>query len=141
MAQTALTVPVTPVQEERIPPNWQVLLEKAGKALRTGRVVEAPASEFSALPDQPRKYFSPESMRRMAESLRSPLGQLQDGIARLSPPGIKTTYQIIDGERRLRGATINKMPFRARVIEIDDEDLPYILAALANGLETKSTAP
>lgn len=132
MAGTAVAVPVTHIQEKHSPADWQTLLEKAGQALRTGVVIEAPASDFSPLPDQPRNYFSPESQRRMADSLKGPLGQLQEGIARISPLGVDTKYQIIDGERRWRGTKTNGMPYRARIIELDDEAVPYILAAVSN---------
>lgn len=122
-------------------PRWQVLLEKAGAALREGEIVTAPTYEFIPLNDQPRTYFGVESMRRMVESLKGPLGQVYEGIGRLAPPGSRAKYQIIDGERRWRGARAAEMTYRSRIIEVDDETVPYIIAAVANFNREGHTVP
>jgi ParB family chromosome partitioning protein len=108
------------------------MLERAGVALRSGEIVEAPHYEFSPLPNQPRKFFNPETHARLVDSMRSPLGQIFEGLARVAPPGSPTKYELIDGERRWRAARVAGIPYRARIITIDDETLPYILAAVAN---------
>lgn len=112
--------------------NWRQALERAGIALRSGYSIEAPTFEFSPLPGQPRKYFNPEAMQRLTESIRSPLGQIFEGLARLAPPERGTKYELIDGERRWRSCREAGIPYRVRIIEIDDATLPYIIAAIAN---------
>lgn len=65
------------------------------------KVVEIPIARISPNPDQPRKYFSPESLTGLAKSIA------QDGI--VQPLTVRETcggYVLVSGERRLRAARI-----------------------------------
>lgn len=65
------------------------------------KVVEIPIGRISPNPDQPRKYFSPESLTGLAKSIS------QDGIVQpLTVRESSDGYVLVSGERRLRAAKI-----------------------------------
>ncbi len=111
--------------------SWIALLAKARKALAEGVEVRVDPSSIRRMPDQPRKYFNEDSLRRLADSMES-IGQIQAGIIRrvTAPGGIK--YELLDGERRWRAATMKGLDYKASLIEVDDEVIPFIIAAVAN---------
>ncbi|MDE7369338.1 MAG: ParB/RepB/Spo0J family partition protein [Muribaculaceae bacterium] len=63
---------------------------------------EIPLSQITPNPDQPRSYFSEESLEELASSIRE-LGIIQPLSLRKTGPD---SYQIIAGERRFRAATL-----------------------------------
>ncbi len=67
---------------------------------RSGSILLIPQEEIVANPDQPRKYFNPEELESLAQSIRLN-GILQPISVRLLDDG---QYEVIAGERRLRAA-------------------------------------
>ncbi|MFI5398311.1 MAG: ParB/RepB/Spo0J family partition protein [Candidatus Binatia bacterium] len=78
-----------------------------------GRVVNIPVEAITPNPDQPRKYFDPQALRDLTESVRE-RGILQPIIVRRSPDG---AFILIAGERRWRAskaAGLAKIPVLIR---------------------------
>lgn len=65
-----------------------------------GRVVNIPVAAITPNPDQPRKYFDPQALRELTESVRE-RGILQPIIVRRNPDG---RFVLIAGERRWRAS-------------------------------------
>ncbi|MBQ9430173.1 MAG: ParB/RepB/Spo0J family partition protein [Kiritimatiellae bacterium] len=81
-------------------------------------VVDIPAAEIFRSPFQPRQDFSPESIRELAESIRSN-GLIQPLICRKNEDN---RYELIAGERRLRAAIelgMTKVPVILREVKDD----------------------
>ena len=77
-------------------------MEIMHKGMWTGRrVLYLSVDAIRANPDQPRKYFEPEALRELAESIGR-YGILQPLTVRRGEDG----YELIAGERRLRAAMI-----------------------------------
>ena len=75
-------------------------MEIMHKGMWTGRrVLYLSVDAIRANPDQPRKYFEPEALRELAESIGR-YGILQPLTVRRRENG----YELIAGERRLRAA-------------------------------------
>lgn len=70
--------------------------------LETTRVTMLPPGDISPNPDQPRRYFDPESLEELADSIRAH-GILQPLSVRRKGGG---KYELIAGERRLRAAIL-----------------------------------
>ena len=89
-------------------------------------------SDIARNPNQPRKYFDPEAIAQLAESIRQ-YGVLNPLTVRRSPSG---GYELVAGERRLRaarGAGLNEVP--CLVIAADNEDSSAI--ALVENLQRR----
>ena len=100
---------------------------KEERSLRRIRV-----SDISRNPNQPRKYFDPEAIAQLAESIRQ-YGVLNPLTVRRSPSG---GYELVAGERRLRAARVaglNEVP--CLVIAADNEDSSAI--ALVENLQRR----
>ncbi len=81
----------------------------------TNKVLEVPIENISPNPDQPRRDFSPEQLKGLADSIKE-YGILQPLIVSQLGAG----YQIIAGERRLRAAKLlrlNSVPCIVRPAE------------------------
>ena len=77
-------------------------MEIMHKGMWTGRrVLYLSVDAIRANPDQPRKYFEPEALRELAESIGR-YGILQPLTVRRGEDG----YELIAGERRLRAAML-----------------------------------
>ena len=77
-------------------------MEIMHKGMWTGRrVLYLSVDAIRANPDQPRKYFEPEALRELAESIGRYV-ILQPLTVRRGEDG----YELIGGERRLRAASI-----------------------------------
>ena len=75
--------------------------QKLKTYMETGRVVFIPIKNIRPNPAQPRKIFTQESLEELAESIR------RHGI--LQPLSVRrqgSNYELIAGERRLRGAVL-----------------------------------
>ncbi len=70
-------------------------------------------------PNQPRQYFNIDALKELAESIKES-GQLQPGKVR---PDGKGKYMIVMGERRWRACKMAGVPYKAIVVDIDDETL------------------
>ena len=94
-----------------------VLSLVSGREERTLRRIRV--SDIARNPNQPRKYFDPEAIAQLAESIRQ-YGVLNPLTVRRSPNG---GYELVAGERRLRAARVaglNDVP--CLVIAADNED-------------------
>ena len=107
-----------------------VLTLVSGKEERTLRRIRV--SEISRNPNQPRKYFDPEAIAQLAESIRQ-YGVLNPLTVRRAPGG---GYELVAGERRLRAARVaglNDVP--CLLISADNEDSSAI--ALVENLQRR----
>lgn len=105
-----------------------VLTLVSGKEDRTLRRIRV--SEIARNPNQPRKYFDPEAIAQLAESIRQ-YGVLNPLTVRRAPGG---GYELVAGERRLRAARVaglNDVP--CLLIAADNEDSSAI--ALVENLQ------
>ncbi len=89
---------------------WAKLLRNRGGSVKiawkregneVGRVVSLAVDSIAPNPNQPRRHFSPEGLRELADSIEQ-LGILQPLTVR--PTG--KTWELISGERRLRAARL-----------------------------------
>ncbi|WNX84681.1 ParB/RepB/Spo0J family partition protein [Agathobaculum sp. NTUH-O15-33] len=107
-----------------------VLTLVTGKEDRTLRRVRI--SDIARNPNQPRKYFDPEAIAQLAESIRQ-YGVLNPLTVRRGPNG---GYELVAGERRLRAARVaglNDVP--CLVISADSRDSSAI--ALVENLQRR----
>lgn len=107
-----------------------VLSLVSGREERTLRRIRV--SDIARNPNQPRKYFDPEAIAQLAESIRQ-YGVLNPLTVRRSPSG---GYELVAGERRLRAARVaglNDVP--CLVIAADNEDSSAI--ALVENLQRR----
>lgn len=107
-----------------------VLTLVTGKEDRTLRRIRV--SDIARNPNQPRKYFDPEAIAQLAESIRQ-YGVLNPLTVRRSPSG---GYELVAGERRLRAsrvAGLNEVP--CLVIAANEEDSSAI--ALVENLQRR----
>lgn len=111
--------------------KWEHLLAEAKQAMSKGEDAEISPSKIRPMPNQPRVYFSEESIRRLAHSMES-VGQIQRGIIRRVKVDGEIEYEILDGERRWRSAIVAELNYRATIVEVSDEAVPFIIAAVAN---------
>lgn len=107
-----------------------VLSLVTGREDRTLRRIRV--SDIARNPNQPRKYFDPEAIAQLAESIRQ-YGVLNPLTVRRLPTG---GYELVAGERRLRAARVaglNDVP--CLVIAADNEDSSAI--ALVENLQRR----
>lgn len=107
-----------------------VLTLVTGREDRTLKRVRV--SDITRNPNQPRKYFDPEAIAQLAESIRQ-YGVLNPLTVRRSPNG---GYELVAGERRLRAARVaglNEVP--CLVISVGAEDSSAI--ALVENLQRR----
>ena len=100
---------------------------KEDRSLRRIRI-----SEIARNPNQPRKYFDPEAIAQLAESIRQ-YGVLNPLTVRRAPNG---GYELVAGERRLRAARVaglHEVP--CLVISADNQDSSAI--ALVENLQRR----
>jgi ParB family chromosome partitioning protein len=81
--------------------------------VKVKNVAEVPRDRIAPDPDQPREEFDPDSIARLAESLKA-TGQLQP--IRVAWREEQGRYTIIAGERRWRAAEVAGMPTVACII-------------------------
>jgi ParB family chromosome partitioning protein len=96
-------------------------------SLDASQLIQVPVDQIDPNPFQPRRYFSPEDITALADSLRQH-GVLQPILVREAGP----RYQLIAGERRLRAsieAQLHDIP--ARVLDLDDQRV-FELAMVEN---------
>ena len=103
--------------------------QKLKTYMETGRVVFLPARAIRPNPAQPRKVFREEALAELAESIR------QHGILQpLSVRRVRTGYELIAGERRLRAgiqAGLTEIP--CIIMSMDDKESG--MAALVENLQ------
>ena len=101
--------------------------QKLKTYMETGRVVFIPIKSIRPNPAQPRKIFVREALEEMAESIRRH-GVLQP----LSVRRAGTGYELISGERRLRGAELADLTDVPCIIMTMDERESGMAALVEN---------
>lgn len=136
MSEAAATADVpfnAVVEQDTSDSNWITLLASARKAIEEGVEIRVDPAKVRRMPDQPRTYFSSDSIARLSVSMKG-IGQIVPGIIRRvessNDDGIE--YEILDGERRWRSAIIAGISYRALVVRVDNASVPFIIAAVAN---------
>lgn len=123
-----LTIPaVSSIEEGR------AILERVRIAISNATYTKVPVERIRPMPHQPRKYFNPERLLRLSESIKS-VGQITPGflrIARMDSQGYD--HELVDGERRWRAILMAGIPeFRAMLVDVDDVAAQYIVSIIAN---------
>ncbi len=101
--------------------------QKLKTYMETGRVVFLPARSIRPNPAQPRKFFHPDALTELADSIR------QHGI--LQPLSVRrtgTAYELVAGERRLRAAQLAGLTELPCIILTMDEQESGIAALVEN---------
>lgn len=94
---------------------------------------EVPVDRIRPMANQPRKYFNPDKLLRLSESIKS-IGQITPGYLRM----VRTDAdgrdrELVDGERRWQAILMGGMPtFRAMIVQVDDEAAQFIMSVIAN---------
>ncbi len=113
--------------------NYLSILARAKIALDTATEIRVCASDIRRYENQPRKYFNPDALDRLAQSIDAG-GQTMPGIIRESP-GV-TPYELIDGERRWRAVSsipIQRRPlYKALLVIADDDVVQFLISGIAN---------
>lgn len=94
------------------------------KAPANQEVLNIPLREIMFYLDQPRRWFHPQRLKELAESIAEK-GQLVPGtVMRLKTPVDGYKYKLLGGERRLRACHMLHIPFRGVVDEnvLDEAD-------------------
>ena len=103
-------------------------MEIMHKGMWTGRrVLYLSVDAIRANPDQPRKYFEPEALRELAESIGR-YGILQPLTVRRTENG----YELIAGERRLRAAKLAGLREVPCLLARSSEEESALLALIEN---------
>ena len=103
-------------------------MEIMHKGMWTGRrVLYLSVDAIRANPDQPRKYFEPEALRELAESIGR-YGILQPLTVRRGEDG----YELIAGERRLRAAKLAGLREVPCLAVQSDEEESALLSLIEN---------
>ncbi len=111
--------------------KWKAILQKAKTALAKGREIRVSPDRIQRMKDQPRVHFGQAGLNFITESMKE-MGQITAGLLRRIPRSGKIDFELLDGERRLIGCTRAGINFRGILVNIDDEIVPYVIAAVAN---------
>lgn len=99
----------------------------AGKTL-----LQVPVETIEPNPDQPRKTFSAEQLKELADSIRAQ-GLLQPILVTpIGPVGAAPRFQLVAGERRLRAAKLAGLATIAVLVQDVPKDLSLELALIEN---------
>lgn len=101
------------------------------KDARPDRVLSLPLDAIRPNPDQPRRFFDPEGLEELANSIRA-LGILQPLTVRRTPEG----WELVAGERRLRAAALAGLD-RVPCIPIQTDSQNSSLLALVENLQRR----
>lgn len=97
----------------------------------TDRVLSLPVESIRPNPDQPRRYFDPEGLEELADSIRA-LGILQPLTVRQVEGG----WELVAGERRLRAAALASLE-RVPCIVVQTDSQNSSLLALVENLQRR----
>lgn len=92
-----------------------------------GKVFSVPLDEITPNPNQPRRYFSPEGLQELADSIRE-LGVLQPLIVRAAKSG----WELIAGERRLRASRLAGLTHVPCIVVDASEEQSSLMALVEN---------
>lgn len=112
--------------------DYRLLLQKVKHAQDNAVEITVDVKEIQPYPNQPRKYFNPEALRRLSKSIEHG-GQQVAGLVRKHPT--QSGYELIDGERRWRaiGDIPDRPLYKAKLIEADDDDVvQFLISGIAN---------
>lgn len=93
----------------------------------TGTVFSLPTDSIRPNPNQPRRHFSSESLRELADSIEQ-LGVLQPLTVRPAGQG----WELIAGERRLRAARMAGLAHVPCIVMEADEEQSSLIALVEN---------
>lgn len=132
----AAKLPAAPsVAPETVVEGTTPFPQKSDSPLLLEGLAEIPLSKIEPNPHQPRKSFNEESLRELAESIRSE-GLLQPVVVRL----VGDSYQLIAGERRWRACQqikLKKIPARI----IDASEASSAVMSLIENLQRENLNP
>lgn len=117
------------------PPSEPAALFSANEPDTRERVERVPLDRIRACPFQPRKSFSEESIRELADSIREQ-GVLQPLIVRTQG----ANYELIAGERRWRAAQLLELP-DVPVLVREADDKKVLELALIENLQRENLNP
>jgi ParB/RepB/Spo0J family partition protein len=111
----------------------RAILERVRVAMSNAVYAKVFPKKIRPMPGQPRNYFNPERMKRLAGSLKQ-VGQMTPGIIRKIEQDTEAhEYELLDGERRLLAAGMAGLSeYRAMLVEIDDQAAPYVVSVISN---------
>ena len=101
------------------------------KDAQPDRILSLPLDAIRPNPDQPRRFFDPEGLEELADSIRA-LGILQPLTVRRTPEG----WELVAGERRLRAAALAGLD-RVPCIPIQTDSQNSSLLALVENLQRR----
>lgn len=121
-----------PSERQELRTTGREILDRVRRAMSTAELVTLNPRKIRPMPDQPRKFFDPERLAALSESLRS-YGQIMPGFVRKIPEDEEgCDHELLDGERRWRASLMANITYRALRIEIDDEAARYVISIIAN---------
>ncbi|MGI5877734.1 MAG: ParB/RepB/Spo0J family partition protein [Christensenellales bacterium] len=109
--------------------------EEPGRLMADGPVYEVPLSDIDPNPNQPRKYFNPEKLRELTESIREH-GVLQPLL--VCRRGER--YLLVAGERRWRAARLAGLSLVPAVVQ-DLSDEQMLAISLVENLQRDDLNP
>lgn len=111
--------------------DYRLLLQKVKHAQDNAVEIVVDVKNIEPYPNQPRKYFNPEALRRLSKSIEQG-GQQVAGLVRNHPT--KSGYELIDGERRWRaiGMIPDRPLYKAKLIKADDDVVQFLISGIAN---------
>jgi len=98
---------------------------------RSDRILSLPLDSVRPNPDQPRRFFDPEGLEELADSIRA-LGILQPLTVRQTQDG----WELVAGERRLRAAALAGLD-RVPCIAVRTDSQNSSLLALVENLQRR----
>jgi ParB/RepB/Spo0J family partition protein len=109
------------------------ILARVQVAMSNATLIRVNAQLIRTMPGQPRAYFDPVRIQKLAASLNE-VGQIMPGIIRrIDDDAEGHEYELLDGERRLRAIIMSNIPtYRALLIDVDDEAAPFVVSSIAN---------
>ena len=93
----------------------------------TDRILSLPVESIRPNPDQPRRFFDPEGLEELADSIRA-LGLLQP----LTVRSVEGGWELIAGERRLRAAALAGLERVPCIVMQTDSQSSSLLALVEN---------
>ncbi|MDE2038258.1 MAG: ParB/RepB/Spo0J family partition protein [Patescibacteria group bacterium] len=88
---------------------------------KIGEILLVSCRKVRPMPNQPRKYFNPKSLRELADSIEEVGQTTPSPVRRLDPPEDGFEFELTDGERRYRACI---MLNRSLKIQVDPDCSP-----------------
>ncbi|MDB5187517.1 MAG: ParB/RepB/Spo0J family partition protein [Candidatus Kaiserbacteria bacterium] len=122
------TLPVVKTKEE-----GRAILARIKVAVSTSVYEIVDIKRIRPMPNQPRKYFDPDALESLAQSITE-AGQFTPGFLRRVPIDKNgCDLELIDGERRWQAMLSGNIPtFRSMILDIEDGDMQFVISVIAN---------